>query len=366
VAIKMNNKKNLLKIMNSKPYVKMVFLFLIMTIFSLLISSCTKSPTDINVYTGTQGVTVQFTTNNPPAQIYEGSVVMLMAEIWNKGAFSPDTKSSQKTPPVYITVNVDDVYFKLNDGNYQDNTLSVYLEGKSQVWPMGEKTIVPVGKLNVSEIPGTRESPTTKIEVSACYPYVTYFSESICVDTDIYNLETNPICKNQKTFTYPAGQGAPIIISGIDVDMIPVGVETNNVPISQPVLDTNGQIQAIGHGTIAGKDIIIQPNFRIYFKNTDQGVILAYEEGQNPCLTGPASRGEVIKINASLGNTVLECTKPEIQMYSNEGSVRCYLPASKVSSQFELNRNYELPLRVEAEYFYKTTTVKDVQIIRVS
>jgi hypothetical protein len=289
-----------------------------------------------------------------------------MAEVWNRGAFTSDTKSNPPTPPIYVSVNVDDVYFKLNDGNYQENILPFYLAGKSQVWPIGEKTITIVGKLNVSKIQGTRESPTTKIEVSACYPYKTYFSESICVDTDIYSLETEPICRNQKTYSYPAGQGAPVIVSRIDVDMIPVGVESGSVSISQPILDASGQIQDIGHGTIQGKDIIIEPNFRIYFRNVDQGVILAFDGNNNPCVSGPSAKGEVIKINASLGTTELICSKPEIMMYSNEGSVRCTLPANRVNGQFELNRNYELPLRVEAEYFYKITSAKDVKIMRVT
>ncbi len=355
--------KKILTYEERKYAVSIIFLSAII-LFSLVISGCgSRDPTALNIYTGTQGVTVEFTQNNPPQEIYEDSAIILMAEVWNRGAYTPGSK---QTPVIYVSVNVDDLYFTLNEGNYEANILPLYLEGKSQVWPVGEKTITIAGKLNTHEILGTRESPQTKIELSACYPYKTYFSESICVDTDIYSLEKNPICRNQKVYSYPSGQGAPIIVSRIDVDMVPVGVESGSVSVSQPVTNSAGQLQDIGHGTIEGKDIIIAPNFRIYFRNTDKGVILAFEEGVNPCVDGPSGRGEVIKLNATLGNTVLNCTKPEIQMYSNEGSVRCFLPPGNVNGQFELNRNYELPLRIEAEYFYKTTTVKNVEIVRVS
>jgi hypothetical protein len=95
---------------------------------------------------------------------------------------------------------------------------------------------------------------------------------------------------------------------------------------------------------------------------------MASEKGKNPCVSGPASRGEAFRINATLGNMQLTCAKPEIKIYSNEGSVRCWIDDSQNNAEipFDLNRNYELPLKVEAEYFYKVTTTKDVRINRIS
>jgi hypothetical protein len=360
-----------------------LFLFIVFIIVSsLIITGCTngnnRRPTILNVYTGTQGVTVKLTDNNPPAELYEGSEVILMAEIWNKGAFTP---RSGVNGPIYISVNVDDVYLEVSGGigesnNYNvlnnlintnteaNNLVSLYLSGKSQSWPTGERTIIPIANLKVNKITGTRESPTTKIETSACYEYKTVFSESICVDTDIYNLDKNPICRNQRTYTY-AGQGAPLIVSKLEVDMIPVGVTADAVGINISVVDESGQIQGVEPGSTEGKSIIIEPSFRIYFKNTDTGVVLGTDGNSNPCVYGPSTRGEVIRIKANLSNIELECTKPDINMYSNEGSVRCWLPAERLPSQFGLNRNYELPLLVEAEYFYRTTTTNDVKIKRL-
>jgi hypothetical protein len=238
------------------------------------------------------------------------------------------------------------------------------LAGKSQAWPIGEKVISPIAKLTVNKIPGTRESPITKIETSACYPYTTYFAETICVDTDIYSVETDPICRNQKTFTY-SGQGAPVIVNKLDVDMVPVRIESGSISTSAPITNSSGHLQSIGTTTVDQKNIIIETSFRIYFKNTDKGVILSYAEGSNPCLDGPSSKGTIIKIKAYLGSLELSCTNPDIQMYSSEGSVRCTLPRESIPADFTLNRNYEMPLTVQAEYFYKATTSKDVKIKRL-
>jgi hypothetical protein len=334
--------------------------FLLVIFSSIFFSGCNNGPVPLNIYTGTQGVTAKLMENNPPREVYENSDIMLMAEIWNKGAYTP---GSERNKLIYVSINVDDVYLKLNDGENKNNLFKYYLHGKQEGWPIGEKTIQPIGKLHVNDIPGTRESPSTKIEVNVCYPYKTFFSETICVDKDIYTLEKNPICRNQKTYSY-GGQGAPVIISRVEVDMVPVGTVQGSAQVSQPITDSEGRLVDIGHGMEPGQSIIIAPHFTIYFRNADNGVILSYSN-QNPCETGPES-GTVIRINGTLGTALLNCSNPEVLMYANEGSVRCSVDAQKLNSQYELNRNYELPLTIEAEYFYKATEVKNIKIVRYS
>jgi hypothetical protein len=344
----------------TNSYLSTLSILVIIIFSSFFFSACNGGPTTFDQYTGTKGVTAYLLQNNPPAEVYENSDVMLMAEIWNKGAYTP---GSEQNKLIYVSLNVDDVYLKLNDGEDRNNLFKYYLHGKQEGWPIGEKTIQPIGKLHVNDIPGTRESPSTKIEVNVCYPYKTYFSQTICVDKDIYNLEKNPICRNQKTYSY-GGQGAPVIISKVEVDMVPVGIVHGSAVVSQSITDSEGRLVDIGHGMESGQSVIIAPHFTIYFRNADNGVILSYSN-QNPCEIGP-ERGTVININGTLGTVPLNCSNPEVMMYANEGSVRCTLDAQKLNSQYELNRNYELPLTIEAEYFYKTTEVKNIKIVRVS
>ncbi|MGV8162011.1 MAG: hypothetical protein ACP5N2_01605 [Candidatus Nanoarchaeia archaeon] len=349
-----------------------LFILIIVSI-SIFIAGCNgggNNPKIVNVYTGTQGVTVQFTQNNPPVDMYEDSEVIVLAEIWNKGAFTPSEKDGDE--PIMVSLNVDKIYFDVVYDIGDVNTLTglkdyldFYLSGKSEVWPVGEKTIIPIARLKVNKIPGIRETPTTKIGVSACYPYKTYFAQSICVDTDMYDIEKDPICKNLKTYTYP-GQGAPIIVSKLEVDMVPVRFEAGQVGMSIPIMNESGQFVNIGQGTEDQRNLVIRPYFRIYFTNVENGILMSFEKATNPCVVGPSSRGEALIVTASLGNMPLTCAKPEIKLYSNEGSVRCWLNETDVSGQFELNRNYELPLKIEAEYFYKVTSTKDVKINRVS
>ncbi len=337
--------------------------------FLFILTGCTGSqPQIVNVYTGTEGISASFSTNNPPIEAYEDSDVILYTEIWNKGAYSVERKNQL---PIVVYIGLDPWYFTFNK-DHKDMMLQnindraeIYLAGKSQTWPIGEKTMLPLAMLHVNKLDGKIESPTTKITLNACYYYKTFFTQNVCVDGDVYNLELNPICKNLKTYTF-SGQGAPVIISQVDVDMVPVGIDSSTAVSSIPILDqTTGKLSNISHASQQTASVIVEPNFKIYFKNADKGLIVASMPGENPCLGNRT--GDAVRVIVKLGNTELVCSKANIRMYSNEGSVRCSLPADFENGlPFTSNRNYEMPLSVEAEYFYMTTTSKDVKISRMA
>ncbi|MGV8169473.1 MAG: hypothetical protein ACP5N3_05440 [Candidatus Nanoarchaeia archaeon] len=369
----------------------LVFAVLLVLTLSLFLSGCGGEKGPLNIYTGTEGVTIEFTKNNPANEVYEDSEIIVLAQVWNKGAFSPRQKRERTEnfwnnelflpdkhdyEPIFISLNYDQVYFSMTTNvmavNQEDLLTGIsdlqmlYLSGKSEVWPVGEKTIIPIANMRVNKIPGTRETPVTKMDISACYSYKTYFAQSICVDTDMYEIDKNPICKNLGTYSY-SGQGAPVIVNKLEVDMVPVRYEAGTVNMSVPIIDDQGSIQGLASNQqVEGKNLVIRPYFKIYFKNMDNGIILAADGDENPCLEGPSNKGVAFKIRAALGNMPLTCAKPEIKMYSSEGSVRCWLNESEVYGQYELNRNYELPLKLEAEYFYKVTETKEIRINRIS
>jgi hypothetical protein len=347
------------------------FLIVLAVFLSLFIAGCSgnSTPKIVNVYTGTTGISAQFSTNNPPQEVYEDTDMMVYTEVWNKGAYSIE-KLNQT--PIVVYLGLDPWYFTFDDTHKDillenlDDRAEIYLEGKSQTWPIGEKTMLPLALLHVNKLDGKIESPTTKISLNACYYYKTFFNQNICVDGDVYDLELKPLCKNKKVYTF-SGQGAPVIISQVDVDMVPIGIEPGTAVSSAPVLDPKtGQLVEIRQESQDTQSVIVRPSFRIYFKNVDTGLIVANTPGSNPCLGG-SRNGDTIRIIVRLGNTELICAKPDIKLYAKEGSVRCSLPTnSDAGLPFTSNRNYELPLSVEAEYFYMTTTSREIKISRLA
>jgi hypothetical protein len=350
----------------------------VLLLFSLIIAACTSNPSNQNravlpkYYTGTDGVTVAFSANNPPDTVYEDSDVAVYAEIWNRGAYSIEKTAGLEDRPIVVYLGLDPWYLSVQD-NYKEAKIKkledkyeLLLAGKSDAWQLGEKTIAPLAVLHVNPIVGTRESPTTRLDLFACYYYRTSFMENVCIDGDVYNIDPKPICKNKGTYTY-SGQGAPVIVSRLDVDMVPAGLDeaAGKTTGSVPVLDEAGNIVNITQGEQDVSRIAIRPSFRIHFTNAGRGIIFASTEDSNPCLGDPRE-GESMRIKAKLGTIDLECSKPEMQLYGNEGTVRCALPDGTGDVPFTMSRNYMMPLTVEAEYFYMTTASRELKVERTS
>jgi len=331
-------------------------IFFTTAILLIFLTGCGQSsPTPINVYTGTEGLTINFLENNPPKETYEDSELVVMAEVWNKGAH--DLNGSEDNYAV-VNLNFDTLYFTgQNPQLYPlfapSQTQKLTLQGKSQSWPTGEKNYMQMANLKVNKITGTREMPTTTVEASVCYPYETILSQSICMDGDIYNLETTPVCRNKGAYTF-SGQGAPIAITKLEVDMIPAGL-------------AQGQTTSLGEETSSMK---LKPSFKITFTNVGKGVVFTSNEyllTQELCSISnrlyEKDNINTLKIKVYLGNDELTCmTNSEVKLYSNEGSIRCEVPQGKV---YQINRNYESLLTIQADYYYRTSTSKTVQINRV-
>ncbi len=324
-------------------------------VLTVFITACQQSgPGPLNVYTGTEGLTINFLENNPPSEAYENSEIVVAAEIWNKGAH-PLNETGDNYAVVHL--NFDTLYFKgQNQQIYPlfapSQTQKLIIQGKSETWPTGEKTIMQMANLKVNEIPGVREMPKTTVEASICYPYTTILSQNICIDGDIYDLDKNPVCRNRGTYTF-SGQGAPISIYKLEVDMIPAGL-------------VQGETTTFGQQTTM---MSLKPSFKITMRNVGGGVVFTpniYLFTDEVCSISnryyEKDNINVVRVKAYLGNEELKCIgDSELTLYSNEGSIRCEVPEGKT---YQINRNYESLLTIQAEYYYRTSTTKTIQIRR--
>lgn len=365
-----------LKKLNKKALKIIIITTVILTL--LLITGCNnRRPTIPTYYQGTQGVEIDFLNNMPPSDVFEDSLVSIMLEIWNKGAYTvPDNE-------VVLNLRFDPVYFKRDDTdpNYllsqnPEGTLKS-ISGRSDQWPEGEQIRLPLTKLKVQEIPGTRETPITNIELTSCYAYKTFFSEMICIDTDIYEVDNDPICRNRGTYTY-SNQGAPIAINKIEVDMLPMGFiqASLDMPAHVPVINDTGHLIGIAPTTTHEKLVMIEPVIRIYSRNVGRGLVFIPKEDQtgqisfdNLCAFrdetfGLRDHNKVRVSSAKLDGLEMNCGKKTTLNLANPNDfVTCRLHVNQTGY---LRQNLQAPLSIELDYYYRTSQTKQIRIQRTT
>ncbi len=345
--------------MNKKYFIIIIFPLL------LILSGCGR-PGALEIYTGTSGVDIAFMESAPQRELYERSEVMITLEVWNKGAYS----LIERDEYAIIGLNYDPLYFRdAGESPIQGyKGVDVWLHGKSLSWPSGERDLVNIAVLEVRDVPGTREMPTTTIKANICYPYTTFLTQTVCMDADIYDIAHRPACKNQPRYSY-SSQGAPVAISRIDSEMLPAGSIRQSEIAGMPVADPDGWLEDIRMAQQDTTLMVVQPSFTIHLKNAGKGIVLTRREGQtveDVCgeRSGNISFRDINSLNvkAWLGNNELKCEPEIVSMIDGAGRVRCYVPRDE---SMVVVSNYIDTLRVEVDYFYREETSKEVRINRI-
>jgi hypothetical protein len=368
---------------------KKVILLLILVFF---IQGCTeKAP----IYAGTQGLEIKFLNNAPPSVVRENDPLMLMVEIWNRGAYDVNGSGENfaviglRYDPIYFTDITSDVGRTLSDDVAVSFRMPGGLAGKSEIWPQGQRIMVPLKEISVNPVLGAREAPLTRIETIICYPYKTFLTQMVCIDTDIYGVEDAPLCTNRGAYSF-SGQGAPISVNKVEVNIIPKGfVDSSEFDFVSPVVgqedELRGQYYLGGYEVVLDEEtglashleyvsnpdyvMVVEPVFRIYAQNIGKGdVFISKEPGtktENVCSFGTDSfeyrvHNRVRLSNATLGGNTLVCDKTEININNRLDFISCRLNDSSIF----LTRNIELPLSVELEYFYRESDSRRIEIRR--
>ncbi len=354
----------------------------------LVLQGCDQRHGITNVYRGTRGVEIDFVNNAPPTEIIENTEAPVMIEVWNRGAYtipSGDTVVNLRYDPIYFELDHSDTNFYL--ARNPDGVFNV-LEGKSSSWPEGEKIILPFTKLISKDIPGTRESPITNLELVACYNYKTFFSEMICLDTDVYEVDTDPICRNRGTYTH-SNQGAPIAVNKIEVDMLPMGfVETDpsqpleipvytedgermdpSGPAHSPGYDDEGNLGELNRDVTTERLILVEPVIRIYARNVGRGDVFTTTENVdtvNLCAFRDHSfefreHNKIKLTKANLDGLPMDCNKELLNLANPSDFITCRLNPEQTGY---LRQNIQVPLDVEFEYHYRESKTQQVRIRR--
>lgn len=318
-------------------------ILIILIILSILIAGCGggRTPLIPPIYTGTEGITIEYLKNIPPQKVYEGQSFVIVVNLNNKGAYSLNKTTLNEQGFVYL--DYDPLYF-----NGVIKTAGFYLKGKSNDYPKGEGILLDIAELNVNEILGTRVAPKTKITASVCYPYQTILSKEICIDQDYMKVLKNPVCTNPGTYTF-SSQGAPVAITKIEADMLPLG------------------------------NSVTQPVFRITLRNLGKGLVITKKDGMtltNLCSPIRADSSpdnfNILKVSAWLGSeeNQLKCEPQDVTLWNNEVEITCTSdPLQSVNNPAMQNavgnNNYMSLLTVKAEYIYRDFVTKEIEIARV-
>ena len=294
-------------------------------------------PTSVEkIYTGTQGLAMNFLEKNQPTNIYEDSEFQVDISIENKG-----TSDIEKG---MVVINLENDYMKFDRWSSEfgdvDEMLPLDLKGRSYENPVGDSNIITafLGALRFPESEKMSELHTSSMYFTACYDYKTQFFDTTCVDTDVYERKgAEKSCKiSDKTFT---DQGAPLAVTKIEPRMI------------------------------ASKDTgMIVPQYIVYFENKGDGEILSIDAVQKACSSSSLLNEDinVVKINAYLSGKKLDCEPKEkeiaiVKLKDKQGKIRCTLKEGLDTTQ----GTYMTPLQITAEYGYTFTISKEIEIKRM-
>lgn len=280
-----------------------------------------------NYYTGTQAVTLEFLDEAPPREVFEGSEFDVQAIIRNDGAFSLVDDYAVEWHFYYDSASVSKPQLISSlQGSYIQPGELIQLYGKSYEFPEGQEEYVAFQRFEAKPVIGNFEEDNAKFYLDLCYPYRTYFSDEICVDTDVdgTNLRQQVCRKEDKS--YSRGQGAPVEVTAIESIMVPRGV-------------------------------FVQPQFIIHIQHNADGIISFFDKeryAQQGC--GPISQRinetnvNTMNMTVTLGNDTLTCKPNPVFLRNGEARVECILAEDKILG---VSSNYLTNLNVELFYLYQ-------------
>ena len=343
---------------------KKVFFILALLV---VLSSCSNETVYTHQnYVGTEGVVFDFSSNMPPSVLYENTPAIVSFDVFNRGAYS--IRDPEKG---IITLRYDNLYFSSDRRSvyFEGDRVNINgftLEGRQPGYPRGDRTLVELGRLDINEIQGDRSAVTTRLSASICYPYKTFLTETVCVDTDVFEGVSDPVCRSRGAYTY-SSQGAPIAISKIEPRMIPRSRQEEAQDVHTSVVDPEtGQFLGIAEISEGTELFIIQPVFEIEVRNAGRGTVFySSSSDTHDVCTGMGSARELnqVKISAMLGSQEMDCSPEIVTLRNDRGTTICRVPDSDLVPTIG---SYTQIINVEAEYYYSDFITKDVEIRKLN
>lgn len=280
---------------------------LIIGICILLIGCGSKSPTETNYRTGTQGLTMDFIEGFPNSVVDENEPMPVILHLSNAGAADVNYDN------IKITFNYDPLYIK-GPTSY-DFPQEGEFHGRSIYYPDGEDQLIELFDFATNPLVGQREKPETNFYTQLCYDYNTIYVDEVCIDVEQF-LRTGrkqTCTANSLTGT---SQGGPLAVTSVIV---------KNAMVPQTRM--------------------IRPSFEVTITNVGQGSVFP----AGTCAGHQTTTGATIK--AELLGVPLTCIPQDLRFINGQAKTKC-----TVSEQTQLMQpqyNFNTPILINLSYSYQ-------------
>jgi hypothetical protein len=299
----------------------------------LLLVGCRGNSRDEEGYvdfrTGTIGLEMRFLEKSPPFYVYEGDVLPITLELFNKGA------SEIFAGEIYVTgfdPNLINNYGPIPGNLPLPGTLQPYLpfemlDKKTQFNKEGGYQIIEFNSGKI-DLPSGTHKYNIPLTIYACYDYETIASTEICIDPEPHRSYYDKPCVTRNV-GMGGGQGAPVAITN---------VELTNMREQMRITFT---IQNVGSGMGGGTIVDLEKMFA----------------GACPTGFGPVDVDVVYLNYVRVGDSAPLACSPDgrIKLVNGVGRVSCTYAMPGGTA-------YKTPLEIKLEYGYRTFIRRDVEI----
>ena len=347
--------------MNKKTGLGILFFFLL----SIFVAGCDtivkKEGGDTTEFKrGSSGLVMEFVKNYPGnSYIVSGDTdehdekILIMIDLKNKGTY-PDGDRFSKGK-IYIS-GFDDEIIVIDE---KPKELSeMFLPSASPINPLGGFDTAEFGG-NIKAVKITVDEYNPTIMATACYPYGTKASPTVCVDPSPFDDRQEKVCHigSQTLGT----QGAPVAVTSIvqeaATDKIQFKITINNVGVGDVIKtgDSNNKEEDCPPETAAVSTL----------------------DRCNPLGCGKLDRkdfdrvkltkvqiGDVNLLGGEKCSPFADGTEDIIKLFNGEGFVICTLTVSELGGGVQ--SAYTTPLNIELEYNYRSTISKPIKISKLT
>jgi hypothetical protein len=276
------------------------------------------------VRTGTQGVDLKLIQDYPPATLYDQNELVAILEVKNKGNYDLDASEC------FVQVTGFDPNIILGDLGFPRSCAdsSGILEGKNIYNIGGGFNQIEFRATNLLLPRGVFEYNPT-LNFKNCYYYKTTASPQVCVDPLRLQISSDQLtCNWRKGVDVSGGQGAPVGVSYVGVDMI-------------------GNNKAF---------------FEINIQNYGGGSVITPYADLRRCGEAPLDYTDSNKIayNVQLsGGSMISCNPADglVRLNNNQGKITCKFSVPGTNA-------FETPLLIELDYGYLQSLEKTIKIIQ--
>ncbi|MFP4423904.1 MAG: hypothetical protein ACLFP2_01605 [Candidatus Woesearchaeota archaeon] len=278
-----------------------------------------------DIYKGSEGIIMEFARDSPPDQVMQKQNFPVGFIIENRGA--SDVNES------YISLIVEDEFIDVlewNDINTKTTKFgTLSLRGKDQTNPEGEKKRAVI-QMKSKELKDMVETQTSLLSINLCYNYNTLFSESTCIDSNIFETTDRKKSCEIETLT-SSGTGAPVAITEIKPQML------------------------------AHDSSTITPEYKLTIKNVGDGQIINSGKTEKACTSESFSHKDFNDVEisvAQLSGHNMDCEPNPVKLRDGKATTFCRLPGG-VSVEAG---NYKTTINFQLRYGYTTNIADSVEI----